>query len=101
MTFGALLFAGFWDKRLGILGAAGSVVTFIMTVTIIPLGGVRRRFSGDDRQYSVPHEGRRALGRLDLPAEAGHRSYRSAMIRPYRQPPASESFAGGVTPSVL
>ena len=35
-TFGALLFAGFWDKRLGILGAAGSVVTFVMTVTIIP-----------------------------------------------------------------
>jgi uncharacterized membrane protein YkgB len=34
--FGALLFAGFWDKRLGILGAAGSTVTFIMTVTIIP-----------------------------------------------------------------
>jgi uncharacterized membrane protein YkgB len=35
-TFGALLLAGYWDKRLGILGAAGSVVTFIMTVTIIP-----------------------------------------------------------------
>jgi len=35
-SFGALLFAGFWDKRLGILGAAGSAVTFIMTVTIIP-----------------------------------------------------------------
>jgi uncharacterized membrane protein YkgB len=35
-TFGALLFAGFWDKRLGALGAAGSVVTFVMTVTIIP-----------------------------------------------------------------
>jgi hypothetical protein len=35
-TFGALLFAGFWDKRLSILGAAGSVVTFVMTVTIIP-----------------------------------------------------------------
>jgi len=35
-TFGALLFAGFWDKRLGILGAAGSLVTFVMTVTIIP-----------------------------------------------------------------
>jgi uncharacterized membrane protein YkgB len=35
-TFGSLLFAGFWDKRLGILGAAGSAVTFIMTVTIIP-----------------------------------------------------------------
>jgi uncharacterized membrane protein YkgB len=35
-AFGALLFAGFWDKRLGILGAAGSVATFVMTVTIIP-----------------------------------------------------------------
>src|SRR6516165_6151112 len=34
--FGALLFAGFWDKRLGILGAAGSAVTFFTTVTIIP-----------------------------------------------------------------
>jgi DNA-binding transcriptional LysR family regulator len=34
--FGALLFLGFWDKRLGILGALGSCVTFLMTVTIIP-----------------------------------------------------------------
>jgi uncharacterized membrane protein YkgB len=34
--FGALLFLGFWDKRLGLLGAAGSTVTFVMTVTIIP-----------------------------------------------------------------
>ncbi|HLZ01262.1 MAG TPA: DUF417 family protein [Bradyrhizobium sp.] len=35
-TFGALLLAGFSDKRLGILGAAGSTATFIATVTIIP-----------------------------------------------------------------
>jgi uncharacterized membrane protein YkgB len=34
--FGALLFLGFWNKRLGILGALGSTVTFLMTVTIIP-----------------------------------------------------------------
>jgi uncharacterized membrane protein YkgB len=34
--FGALLLAGFWNKRLGILGALGSVFTFIATVTIIP-----------------------------------------------------------------
>jgi uncharacterized membrane protein YkgB len=34
--FGALLFLGFWNKKLGILGAAGSVVTFVATVTIIP-----------------------------------------------------------------
>jgi uncharacterized membrane protein YkgB len=34
--FGLLLFLGFWNKKLGILGALGSCVTFIMTVTIIP-----------------------------------------------------------------
>jgi uncharacterized membrane protein YkgB len=35
-TFGTLLLAGFWDKRLGILGALGATGTFIATVTIIP-----------------------------------------------------------------
>lgn len=35
-TFGALLFAGFWDRRAGVLGALGSVATFVGTVTIIP-----------------------------------------------------------------
>src|SRR5258705_8526906 len=34
--FGALLFAGFWNKKLGILGALGSVATMIATSTIIP-----------------------------------------------------------------
>jgi uncharacterized membrane protein YkgB/CheY-like chemotaxis protein len=34
--FGALLFLGYWNKRLGILGALGSCVTFLMTITIIP-----------------------------------------------------------------
>ena len=34
--FGALLFLGFWNKKLGILGSLGSCVSFIMTVTIIP-----------------------------------------------------------------
>jgi uncharacterized membrane protein YkgB len=34
--FGTLLFLGFWNKRLGILGAIGSAGTFFMTVTIIP-----------------------------------------------------------------
>ena len=34
--FGALLFLGFWNKKLGILGALGSCVTFIMTVKMIP-----------------------------------------------------------------
>src|SRR5215471_12449239 len=35
-VFGALMFLGFWNKRLGVLGAAGSCFSFISTVTIIP-----------------------------------------------------------------
>ena len=34
--FGTLIFLGFWNKTLGVLGAAGSCLSFIMTVTIIP-----------------------------------------------------------------
>jgi uncharacterized membrane protein YkgB len=34
--FGTLLFLGFWNKRLGVLGALGSTITFAVTVTIIP-----------------------------------------------------------------
>ena len=35
-TFGALILAGFWNKKIGMLGALGSVATFVGTVTIIP-----------------------------------------------------------------
>ena len=34
--FGALLFAGFWNKKLGILGALGGCFSFVATTTIIP-----------------------------------------------------------------
>jgi len=34
--FGALLFAGFWNKKLGILGALGMCFSMISTSTIIP-----------------------------------------------------------------
>jgi uncharacterized membrane protein YkgB len=34
--FGALLFAGYWNKKLGALGALGSCFAFIATATIIP-----------------------------------------------------------------
>jgi uncharacterized membrane protein YkgB len=35
-SFCALLFLGFWNKELGILGAIGSVLSFLGTITIIP-----------------------------------------------------------------
>jgi uncharacterized membrane protein YkgB len=35
-TFGTLVLLGFWNKKLGMLGALGSVVTFVCTFTIIP-----------------------------------------------------------------
>jgi hypothetical protein len=35
-VFGALLLLGFWNKKLGILGALGLCVTFVMTITIMP-----------------------------------------------------------------
>ncbi len=34
--FGALLFLGFWNKNLGVLGALGSCFSFVATLTIIP-----------------------------------------------------------------
>jgi len=34
--FGTLILLGFWSPRLGILGALGSIVTFLGTVSIIP-----------------------------------------------------------------
>jgi uncharacterized membrane protein YkgB len=35
-AFGLLLFAGFWNKKLGILGALGSTFSFLATISIIP-----------------------------------------------------------------
>lgn len=35
-TFALLLFLGFWDSRLGLLGAIGSCVTFVGTLTVFP-----------------------------------------------------------------
>lgn len=35
-TFGTLIFLGFWNKKAGILGALGSISTFIATITVLP-----------------------------------------------------------------
>jgi uncharacterized membrane protein YkgB len=35
-TFGTLLLLGFWNKKAGMLGALGSVFTFIATFTVLP-----------------------------------------------------------------
>jgi uncharacterized membrane protein YkgB len=36
MIFGLLILLGYWNSRVGILGALGSIVTFVGTTTIIP-----------------------------------------------------------------
>ena len=36
LIFGSLIFFGYWSPKLGILGALGSIVTFIGTTGIIP-----------------------------------------------------------------
>jgi hypothetical protein len=83
-TFGTLLLLGFWNKKLGILGALGSCMTFVGTVTIIPfmpgrLGRLGRQVPGHDRRRSVPDEGRRAAGRILLSAEAGRAEAREVI----------------------
>jgi hypothetical protein len=35
LTFGTLILLGYWSRKLGILGALGSIVTFVGTVGII------------------------------------------------------------------
>jgi hypothetical protein len=84
-TFGSLLFAGSWDKRLGVLGALGSTGTFIATVTIIPFmpDGWDAAAGGFPAMTgNVPFliEGCRSARCLVLPPEAG-RSSPDAAIR--------------------
>ena len=74
--FGALLFAGFWNKKLGALGALGSVVTFLCTVTIIPfiagwLGTVSGRLSRHGRKCRFSYERRNSACRILLSVETG------------------------------
>jgi hypothetical protein len=74
--FGVLLFLGFWNKKLGILGDLGFCFSMISTFTIIPfmpggLGGLRRRLPCDDRESCIPNERPRDFGCLFLLAEGG------------------------------
>src|SRR5262249_16318316 len=73
--FGTLLFLGFWDKRLGILGATGSTFTFCghrhHHSFHAEWMGSRCRVSCNGRKRCFPHEGCRPSRRIHLPAEAG------------------------------
>jgi hypothetical protein len=73
--FGALLFLGFWNKRLGLLGTIGSTATFIGTVSVhAERLGSGRWLSSNGRQRSLLDEGYRSLGSIDLLVEAGCRA---------------------------
>jgi uncharacterized membrane protein YkgB len=74
--FGSLIFLGYWSPRLGILGALGSIVTFIGTTSIISLPtrwlGPRSRWISDhDLATRFPDEGRPVPRRVILSAQAG------------------------------
>ena len=61
--FGTLLFLGFWDKKLGVLGALGSVIAFVGTVThdlehSLKLAFNHREVTVDDRFLIAAREGR-------------------------------------------
>jgi uncharacterized membrane protein YkgB len=53
--FGALIFLGYWSPRLGILGALGSIVTYIGTTTIMPfLPGAWAQEAGGFPIFTLP-----------------------------------------------
>src|SRR5580704_17675548 len=74
--FGALLFLGFWNKKLGILGGP-RLMCFIYndrhyyTVHAGWLGGVCRRVSSNDWGRAFPYDGRGSFCCIILFAEAG------------------------------
>ena len=77
--FGSLIFLGYWSPRLGILGALGSIVTFIGTTSIIPfLPDAWAREAGGFPIMTLatrfPDEGRPVPRRFILSAQAGRRA---------------------------
>src|SRR6202035_1898151 len=53
--FGVLIFLGYWSPRLGILGALGSIVTYIGTTTIMPfLPGACAQEAGGFPIFTLP-----------------------------------------------
>ena len=103
--FGALLFAGFWNKKLGILGALGGIFSFISTITINSiypewLGPVCRRFPGNDRNRCFSDEGPGSSGCVVLLAQAGccqSHTYQPACSGPQRRR-ADHRGVGTLTP---
>ena len=72
--FGTLLFLGFWNKKLGMLGALGACITFIGTVTIIPfMPDVKAVEKDGEKRQSNPVRGRRS-GEEDRLTQAGLRA---------------------------
>ena len=82
LFFGVLLFLGFWNKKMGILGALGARFSFIATFTIIPLdagwlGCICGGLPCYDRESCVSYEGSRSVRGVVLSTETGRRKSRA------------------------
>jgi uncharacterized membrane protein YkgB len=85
MIFGSLIFLGYWSPRLGILGALGSIATFIGTTSIIPfLPDAWGRISNHDPATRFPDEGRAVPRRFILSAQAGSDAFGAGGIAELR-----------------
>jgi len=74
--FGGLLFLGFWNRKLGILGALGFMLFVCCNHHHHPihterLGSLCWRVSSDDRDRCFSFEGSRSLGCIRVSAAAG------------------------------
>jgi uncharacterized membrane protein YkgB len=76
LVFATLLFAGFWNKKLGFLLLSVPVFhlsQLLRSFLSYPMVGcVCRRFSGDDRKGCVSHEGLSPLGSVSIFGSAGY-----------------------------
>jgi len=83
--FGALLFAGFWNKKLGILGALGMCFSMISTST-------KRHTSPATAKAKTAIRGETSMARARSPSERNDRQGRRYAVTSRWQPSAPPMF---------